>query len=109
MQDALSGMDRLVAIAAIERLKAQRDRAADIGKVLVDYNVPLIDDAGNVIPPAEALKGEVAPDASASSRRGRTAKATSSNFKMPGPAPAATPQDFKMPGPPPSGTPAAQP
>jgi SnoaL-like domain len=29
MQDALSGMDRLVAIAAIERLKAQRDRAAD--------------------------------------------------------------------------------
>ncbi len=87
----------------------ERDRSADIGKVLVDYNVPLIDDAGNVIPPAEALKGEVAPDASASSRHGRTAKATSSNFKMPGPAPAATPQDFKMPGPPPSGTPAAQP
>ena len=87
----------------------ERERAADIGKVLVDYNVPLIDDAGKLIPPAEALKGAVAPDAGEGSRHGRAPKAAPSSFKMPGPAPAATPQDFKMPGPPPSGVPAGQP
>ncbi len=35
----------------------ERERAADIGKVLVDYNVPMIDDAGKLIPAAEAAKG----------------------------------------------------
>lgn len=87
----------------------ERDRAADIGKVLVDYSVPLIDDAGHVISQADAIKGASVMNEGDASRQGRTAKAASSSFKMPGPAPTAEPQTFKMPGPAPSNAPAAQP
>ena len=64
----------------------ERARAADIGKVLVDYAVPMIDDAGQLIPPADALKGAAVSSDAEPARHGR-AKAASSDFKMPGPAP----------------------
>ena len=83
----------------------ERERAADIGKVLVNYNVPMIDDAGKLIPAAEAVKGTYIIGESESGRHGRAAKAASADFKMPGPAPAQTPQNFKMPGPAPGNAP----
>ena len=82
----------------------ERARAADIGKVLVDYAVPMIDDAGQLIAPADALKGAAVSSDAEPARHGR-AKAASSDFKMPGPAPVATPQTFKMPSPAPSNAP----
>ena len=83
----------------------EHERAADIGKVLVDYNVPMIDDAGKLIPPAEAMKGAALSVDSDAPRHGRAPKAASAGFKMPGPAPAAAPQNFRMPGPSPSNEP----
>ena len=70
----------------------ERARAADIGKVLVDYAVPVIDDAGRLIPPAEALKGATMSAEGEAPHRGRAAKAASSDFKMPGPAPSDAPR-----------------
>ncbi len=94
------------------RLEAvERDRAADIDKVLVDYNVPLIDDAGRLIPPAQAVTGAATANATgegaAGGRSGRPPRVSAGSYKMPGPA--AVPQDFKMPGPAASGPPAGQP
>ena len=62
-----------------------RARRADINKVLVDYNVPLIDDAGHVIAP-EAAESAAAPKIEPAR--------TSPSGKSPVP--------FKMPGPPPT-------
>ena len=87
----------------------ERKRAADIGKVLVDYDVPLIDDSGRIIPPAEAGKGVSIMDETEARQHGQTGKTSVSGFKMPGPAPAATPQDFKMPGPAPVNKPEPRP
>ena len=83
----------------------ERARAADIGKVLIEYNVPLIDDAGKLIAAERASTGVLTEPASgkAASKRDRGAPAGASNVKMPGPA--ATPQNFKMPGPPPGNAP----
>ncbi len=85
----------------------ERDRAADIDKVLVDYNVPLIDDAGRLIPAAQAVTGAATASATgegaAGGRSGRTPRASAGSYKVPGPA--AVPQDFKMPGPAPTGQP----
>ena len=69
-----------------------RKRKVDINRVLVEYNVPLIDDAGKVISLTQA---ENEPPARVVPRHAR-APARPSAFKMPGPA--ATPQEFKMPG-----------
>ena len=74
-----------------------RKRKADINRVLVDYHVPLIDDAGKIIPASEA-EAETAPRVEPANARTRAP-----NFKMPGPAPA--PQSFKMPGPAPTNAP----
>ena len=68
----------------------ERARSADIDKVLVDFNVPLIDDAGKLIAPAQALTGAATLSASGgdggTSMKRRGAQAAPSNFKMPGPA-----------------------
>ena len=89
----------------------ERDRAADIDKVLVDYNVPLIDDAGRLIPAARAVTGAATASATGvgagGGKPGRTPRATSADHRMPGPA--ATPQDYKMPGPTPSNFPVGHP
>ncbi len=71
----------------------ERARAADIDKVLVEYNVPLINDAGKVIPAAEARTGAATLDVSgdSDSHHERGAGAKSSSFKMPGPAPTGQP------------------
>lgn len=71
----------------------ERARAADIDKVLVEFGVPLIDDAGKVIPAAQAETGAATLDVSGESRqrRGRAAEASPSSFKMPGPAPTGQP------------------
>ena len=63
-----------------------RARQTDINRVLVDYDVPLIDDAGHSITPEQALRGTAVVEESeggSSPRRGRRAPA---GFQMPGPA-----------------------
>lgn len=67
----------------------ERARAADIGKVLVAYDVPLIDDAGRLISMDRAATGAAAETTSgdtAKGRRGHGGQAGPSSFKMPGPA-----------------------
>ena len=64
-----------------------RARQTDINRVLVDYDVPLIDDAGQTIAPEQALRGTAVAaegDGGASPKRARKAPA---DFHMPGPAP----------------------
>lgn len=65
-----------------------RARAADINKVLEDYNVPLLDNAGHLIPPGQAVSANPATIAPASEheRHGKS-PVPSAGFKMPGPAP----------------------
>ncbi len=75
-----------------------RVRQTDINKVLLDYDVPLIDDAGRTISSDEALHGTSVAGAAPRARR------TPADSKMPG----LVPQGFQMPGPAPSGS-AAQP
>lgn len=93
----------------------ERARAADIDKVLVDYDVPLIDENGKLIAPAQAETGAAtfAVSGGEGSRHRRGAEAAPSGFKMPGSPPAnasaKAPPDFKMPGPAPTNAPAAQP
>lgn len=67
-----------------------RARKADINKVLVDYDVPLIDDFGHLIPPQAAVNAgapSVQPAADRGERSRRGAGAPPAGFKMPGPAP----------------------
>ena len=68
-----------------------RARKVDINRVLNDYNVPLIDNLGHIIPPATATS-DAAPKiepAAASPERGsgESAKPIPKGFQMPGPAP----------------------
>lgn len=67
----------------------ERERAADIGKVLVDYNVPLITDAGTLVATADAAKGAATASVGEgkTSRSPRAGKPAGSTFVMPGPAP----------------------
>ena len=61
-----------------------RARRADINKILVEYNVPMIDDAGHVIEPAAAESAnapKIEPAGVPASGKSPTP------FKMPGPAP----------------------
>ena len=87
-----------------------RKRKTDINKVLVEYDVPLIDDSGKIIPPPQAVS-DVPPSVGPEGQR-------AARFKMPGPAPtngaptdgapgngAAAPPGFKMPGPAPTNAP----
>ena len=67
-----------------------RARKVDINRVLADYNVPLIDNLGHLIPPATATS-EAAPKiepAAAEGQGGASAKPIPKGFQMPGPAPA---------------------
>ena len=68
-----------------------RARKADINRVLVDYDVPLLDNLGHVIPPATAT-GDAAPKIEPAAARsdpasGKAAKPIPNGFQMPGPAP----------------------
>ena len=66
-----------------------RTRKADINRVLSDYDVPLIDNLGHLIPPATATS-EAAPKiepAATPARAGDRAKPVPKTFQMPGPAP----------------------
>ncbi len=68
-----------------------RKRKADINRVLTDYNVPLIDNLGHLIPPATA-SSEAAPKIEPAATGGASAeraKPVPQGFKMPGPAPTA--------------------
>ena len=76
-----------------------RNRKVDINRVLVDYNVPLIDDASHLISAAQAVAAGPTPRAEPANMRTRSP----SGSKMPGPAP--TPQGFTMPGPAPAKAP----
>lgn len=70
-----------------------RARSGDINKVLADFNVPLIDNAGHLIPPDQAAAGKPAkiePASAAGERHGK-APVPSAGFKMPGPAPTNAP------------------
>lgn len=69
-----------------------RARHADINKVLVDYNVPLLDNSGHLIPPDEATTANPAKiePAASGERNGQNPK-PSAGFKMPGPAPTNAP------------------
>lgn len=69
-----------------------RARAGDINKVLADFNVPLLDNAGHLIPPDQAAAGVAAKiePASTGERHGK-APVPSTGFKMPGPAPTNAP------------------
>ncbi len=67
-----------------------RARKADINRVLADYNVPLIDNLGHIIPPATATSDatpKIEP-AAAQGQGGAGAKPIPKGFQMPGPAPA---------------------
>ena len=75
-----------------------RKRRADINRVLADYNVPLIDDTGKIIPPAQA-QAEPAPRVEPANARARAP----AGFDSPGTPP--TQPGFKMPGPAPSNAP----
>ncbi len=75
-----------------------RKRRADINRVLADYNVPLIDDTGKIIPPAQA-QAEPAPRVEPANARARAP----AGFDSPGTSP--TQPGFKMPGPAPSNAP----
>jgi mxaJ protein len=61
-----------------------RTHAADIRKVLDDYDVPLIDDGGRLLAPGETLV--VQPSAPDQNRKGCALK-VAPGFQMPGPAP----------------------
>ena len=65
-----------------------RTRKADIARVLNDYDVPLIDNLGHLIPP-EAAANAAAPriEPAAPARNGERAKPVPKTFQMPGPAP----------------------
>ena len=75
-----------------------RKRRTDINRVLADYNVPLIDDTGKIIPPAQA-QAEPAPRVEPANARARAP----AGFDSPGTPP--TQPGFKMPGPAPSNAP----
>lgn len=69
-----------------------RARKADINRVLNDYDVPLIDNLGHLIPPATATseaapKIEPAATPPAGGSGGEKAKPIPKGFQMPGPAP----------------------
>ena len=70
-----------------------RARAADINKVLADYDVPLLDNAGRLIPPTQATRAggavKIEP-ASTGERHGRN-PVPGAGFQMPGPAPTNAP------------------
>ncbi len=71
-----------------------RKRKADINRVLADYNVPLIDNLGHLIPPATATS-EAAPKIEPAAtggnapapQAGERSKPVPKGFQMPGPAP----------------------
>ena len=71
-----------------------RARNVDIDKVLNDYNVPLLDNAGHIIPPTIA-GSDAAP-------RLEPAVTNGAETKAPGKGPMTVPKGFQMPGPPPS-------
>ena len=68
-----------------------RARKADINRVLADYDVPLLDNLGHIVPPAKATS-EAAPKiepavAGESDSSGKSAKPIPNGFQMPGPPP----------------------
>ena len=69
-----------------------RARQVDINKVLVDYGVPLIDDAGRAIAPEVAVRGTGLRDDPGAARgrappHGRGQESAPQGFQMPGPSP----------------------
>ncbi len=69
-----------------------RARKADIARVLEDYNVPMLDNLGHLIPPAKT--GPAAPkvepaSATTAPSPGKSAAPVPPGFQMPGPAPTA--------------------
>ena len=68
-----------------------RTRSADITKVLEDFNVPLLDNAGQIIQPGKSDAAAANEPVSARGDRHRGGAATVAPFKMPGPAPANAP------------------
>lgn len=71
----------------------ERARAGDIGKVLVEYNVPLLSDDGTLVAADEAVRGVVPSGGGGDPRKtrvGRGGKSAEAPSAMPGPA--ATPQ-----------------
>ena len=67
-----------------------RARAADIDRVLVDYDVPMLDNAGHLLSGEAAITGGATFEKAA--RTGPSPRAAPpAGFQMPGPAPANTP------------------
>lgn len=65
-----------------------RARSADINKVLEDYNVPLLDNAGHLIPLGQAVTpGAVKIEPASTGERHGRSPVPSAGFQMPGPAP----------------------
>ena len=64
-----------------------RARHGDINRVLSDYDVPLLDNAGHLIPPDQAVQNKAATITPAAGERHGRSPVPSAGFKMPGPAP----------------------
>ncbi len=69
-----------------------RARRAEITKVLEDYNVPLLDNAGHLVPPGQAdAAAKIEPASERTDRRRAGSSPHAAPFKMPSPAPSNTP------------------
>ena len=65
---------------------AIRARAVDLNKVLVDYNVPLLDNSSHLLQPGQAANPATIEPASTRERHGK-GPVPNAGFQMPGPAP----------------------
>ena len=65
---------------------AIRARSADLNKVLIDFNVPLLDNSSHLLQPGQATNPATIEPASTRERHGKGG-APGAGFQMPGPAP----------------------
>ena len=63
-----------------------RARQADINKVLIDFDVPLIDDAGRSVTAEQALRGTVVAGEGEGTSNPKRQRKAPAEFRMPGPA-----------------------